>query len=337
MAATLNYPYTDSPAPGSTLPIVAGLHWVRMPLPFALDHINLWLMEDEDGVTLVDTGFGNASTREHWRTALAGRPVKRAVVTHFHPDHMGNAGWFESEDGAEVLTSERDFIWSQAMRYIPAELELDRRLAFYRQHGMDEEQIAAMAGRRNWYPQGVPTVPTRFHRLVDGQILRLGGLDWRVILTYGHAPEHVCLFAEAEQILIAGDQVLPRISPNIGVWPNEPEGEPLSRFLGSLRQLRDLPADTLVLPSHGMPFRGLRERIDDLLQHHVDRLDDVVAACRDQPLTALEVAKVLFRRELDLHQMTFAMAESIAHLNHLLVHGRLRRQDDNRQSRFHAV
>jgi glyoxylase-like metal-dependent hydrolase (beta-lactamase superfamily II) len=161
--------------------------------------------------------------------------------------------------------------------------------------------------------------------------LRIGRRQWRVITAFGHAPEHACLFSadgDGGPVLISGDQVLPRITTNVGVWGNQPEADPLAQFLRSMDKFRPLPQDTLVLPSHGRVFRGLHQRLDELQAHHAQRLAELEAAL-DTPKTAAEVLPVLFRRPLDHHQLVFAIAEAIAHLHYLWYAGRATRQRDN--------
>ena len=196
---------------------------------------------------------------------------------------------------------------------------------FFGEHGLvDPEAIAKVRGRGGYYASMVPAVPRQYRRLLDGQALRIGVNDWRCIAGYGHAPEHISLHCAALGVLISGDMVLPRISTNISVIDLEPEADPLPLFLASIARLRELPEHTLVLPSHGKPFTGLRERVDQLVQHHDRHFDEVIAACREKPCSAADLLPVLFRRKLDLHQTTFAMGEAVAHLHALAGMGRLR-------------
>ncbi len=321
-------PFATPPAPGLTNAIAPGVDWLRMPLPFRLNHINLWMLEDGDGVALVDCGFATEESRTYWGQILDGRKVSRMLVTHFHPDHIGNAGWLEQTYNAPVWMPEREFLWAYFVRNQPLAVETASVTEFQRRHGLAGEKLAAQAKRQGWYPSGVPTLPSHFTRLADGDELRIGEHLWRVIITRGHASEQACLYAEEPGLLIVADQVLPRISPNIGVhWP-EPDADPLKLFLASLDHLAELPADTLVLPSHGLPFRGLRQRIAELKSHHEGRLTAILEACRDQDQTAAELLPVIFDRALDVHDMTFAMAEAVAHVNLLWRDGRLKRTAD---------
>ena len=363
----LHYPFGDSlPAPGTALEVAPGVHWLRMPLPFALDHINLWLLRDEQegiaGWTIVDCGVDNPATRALWEqifaSQLQGLPVLRVLVTHMHPDHIGLAHWLcerwstpngpaagPSQGGASpgprrgeaASSGARDCrLWISATDWNAARIASitptgfggEAAARFYARHGLsDPESLDKVRARGNYYASMVPQVPGRFRRLMDGMLLRTGGpqaANWRCIAGYGHAPEHIALHDAAGGVLIAGDMVLPRISTNVSVIDIEPEANPLPLYLDSIARLRSLPADTLVLPSHGKPFRGLHERIAQLQQHHQDRYAEVLDACAQTPHSAAELLDLMFKRKLDLHQTTFAMGEAVAHLHALAEDGRLR-------------
>ena len=343
LEARLHYPLGDSlPAPGRAREVAPGVKWVRMPLPFALDHINLWLLRDRidgrEGWTVVDTCIARDEIRAQWEQVFAGEldglPVLRVIVTHMHPDHIGLASWLcerWSSDGGEctLWCSATDYnmarIGSQSTTGFGGEAAAD----FFRAHGLtDPHSLEKVRARSSYYPSLVPGVPRRFRRLMDGQTLSIGGRTWRCIAGYGHAPEHIALYADDLQLLISGDMVLPRISTNVSVYDIEPESDPLALFLDSLQRYLPLPVDTLVLPSHGKPFTGLHERIAQLQQHHADRLAEVLAACQARASSAHDVLGVLFPRALDLHQTTFAMGEAVAHLHRLWFSGALRRERD---------
>jgi glyoxylase-like metal-dependent hydrolase (beta-lactamase superfamily II) len=319
------------PPPGQTREIAPGIRWLRMPLPFALDHVNLWLIDEEDGYVLVDCGYGDATTRGHWRehfaSTFARRPLRRIVVTHCHPDHLGNAAWLAAHFGCPIAMTQGEFLAAHAMIGQHAGLGQADIRALFARHGMAAEHLAALAARGNHYHRGVPEAPHAFIRLLDGDTLTLGGRPWRVIGGYGHSPEHAALASGEARLLVSGDMLLPRISTNVAVWPGEPDGDPVTRFLDSLARFEALPVDTLVLPSHGPPFRGLAARVARLRAHHGERLDELHAAlvAAGAPRSADAMIPVLFRRELDLQQRFFAMGEAIAHLNHLWRAGRARR------------
>lgn len=337
---TVVYPFDGVPEPGETREVAPGVHWLRMPLPFKLDHINLWLLEDGDGWTIVDTGINSDLTRGIWEKLftgpMAGRPVTRVICTHFHPDHMGLAGWLTQRWGVSLWATLAEWLMGR-MLWLDTDHDavVAVQHAFYRRAGLDGERLEALAGRGNQYVRGVSEIPHSFHRLRDGDAIEVGGRAWRVIVGHGHSVEHACLYCAETGVLISGDQVLPRISPNVSVWPNQPDANPLALFLDNQAVFKPLPASTLVLPSHDAPFHGLHARLEQLARHHDDRLAEIEAACSREPSSAADLLPVLFSRELDLQQMSFAVGEVLAHLHHLVGLGRLARtMDDDGVERF---
>ena len=325
--SSLEYPFPEIPAPGTTLQVAPGIHWLSMPLPFQLDHINLWLMEDAGGGwTVVDTGIGNEPTRTLWEPILEGKDVKRVIVTHYHPDHAGNAAWLCQRYGAELWMTQGEYLTAHAVRTSTAGYTADAVLAVFRRNGLDEKRAAAMAGGRNRYAALVPEFPFSYRRIIEGDELRVGKRGWRAIIGHGHAPEHLSLYSAEANTLIAGDMLLSTISTNVSVWSIDPEGDPLRLFLDSVARYRDLPEDVLVLPSHGKPFRGAHRRVRALEKHHEDRLGELTEALKEKPKSACELLAVLFRRPLDAHQTFFAMGEAIAHLHYLYYAGRATRR-----------
>jgi glyoxylase-like metal-dependent hydrolase (beta-lactamase superfamily II) len=323
---------------GEPCEIVAGLYGVRLELPFALDHVNIWLCAERDGWTVIDAGLADEPTRERWRNLrrglLAERPIRRVLATHYHPDHMGLAGWLCAEAGAELWTSRTEWLTARLLAQDVSDEWVAAGRRFDHGAGLDVALIEERAARGNLYRRRVAPPPAAFRRVREGDRLRLGEVEWEVIVGRGHAPEMICLFSAERNVLIAGDQVLPRISPNVSVWPSEPEANPLAEFISSLARFRELPEDCLVLPSHGLPFRGLRARIDQLLAHHEERLAATRAACAT-PITIADLMPKLFDRPLDGHQLQFALGESIAHVNCLVDKGELtRRLDADRRLRY---
>ena len=334
----LQFPHAAAPAAGESIELVPGLRWLRMPLPFALDHINLWLLEDVDGWTIIDCGIASDVTRGLWERIFAAHApaataradarafhAPRVLVTHCHPDHAGVAHWLCQRFGATLWMSQADYLAAHAIREGVAGYTLDNLLGMFRRNGLAGADLEKMSHRGNHYRQAVPDFPQSYHRLMDGDEIGIGGRTWRVIMGYGHAPEHAALYCSELGVLIAGDMVLPKISTNVSVWAVDPDGNPLQMFLDSLERFSGLPPDTLVLPSHGLPFRGLRERVEQLQEHHSQRFEALREIC-ERPLAAYEVVPTLFQRELDTHQLFFALGEAMAHLHCLYYRGVLERR-----------
>lgn len=314
----LEYPFEQTPARGETLAIMPGIRWIRMPLPFALDHINLWLLDDAAAIVPVDSGYATDEVKSHWQAILDkdGRKTSGIVVTHCHPDHVGLAAWLAERDQAPIFMTQGEYLGAHALWQQLPGYSVEDMIAHYQRHGLDTERLDALQARGNAYRRGVPALPSAYHRMFDGDVLHIGGNEWRVIVGYGHSPEHASLFCEKLGVLISGDMLLPRISTNISVFAATPNDDPLGWFLESLHRIKDLPDDTLVLPSHGRPFRGLRARIEQLEAHHRERCDALLEAMRG-PMSAGDLLSTLFSRTLDTHQVMFAMGEAVAHLNYL--------------------
>ena len=335
----LQYPWGDElPAPGSAMEVAPGVKWLRMGLPFALNHINLWLLRDEidgrQGWSVVDCCISKDESKAQWESVFAneldGLPILRVIVTHMHPDHIGLAHWLCERWQAPLWISATDYNAARMACQSTTGFGGDASARFFAAHGLtDPEAQEKIRARTGYYPSMVPAVPPSYRRMMDGDVIVIGSgaqrTPWRCISGYGHAPEHIALYCEQTKMLISGDMVLPRISTNVSVYDIEPESNPLKLFLSSLERYRALDPDTLTLPSHGKPFRGLHTRLDQLVQHHRDRLAEVLQACSERPHSAADMLMVLFKRALDLHQTTFAMGESVAHLHALWFEGKLMR------------
>jgi glyoxylase-like metal-dependent hydrolase (beta-lactamase superfamily II) len=332
----LHYPLGDTlPAPGASLAVAPGVKWIRMALPFALDHINLWLLADEidgrRGWTVVDCCIDRAESRAQWEqvfeSQLEGLPILRVIVTHMHPDHIGLAHWLCERWNARLWISATDYSVARINTLESTGNGGKGAADFFAAHGLtDPEALAQIRNRKGYYSGLVPGLPRQYKRMQDHDVIRIGGREWRCIAGYGHAPEHIALYCDELKVLISGDMMLPRISTNVSVYEMEPEANPLAQFLESIDRFAPLPEDTLTLPSHGKPFQHLHARIRQLHDHHRDRLAEVMEACSEKPCSAHDVLPVLFKRKLDLHQTTFAMGESVAHLHMLWFAGRLSRQ-----------
>jgi glyoxylase-like metal-dependent hydrolase (beta-lactamase superfamily II) len=326
--SALAFPVPEPPAPHELLEIAPGILWARIPLPFRLDHINVYLIDDGDGWAILDTGLGNEATRAIWEAmaggALAGRRFTRLIVTHHHPDHIGLAGWLCERFGVPLLTSETAYLFCQNVSLSPGALDAKPYRDFYLRHGLDEGVTQRVATQGHAYLKMVSGLPPTFERLVAGDTLQIGGRSFDVLTGNGHAPEQVMLYCAADNIFLAADQVLAKITPNISVWAVNPKGDPLGLYLRSLGELRQrLPVDTLVLPGHQLPFYGLHTRAGELIAHHEKRCAMIAEACRAASHSAAELVPVLFPRQLDPHQMSFAFSETLAHVNYMLRRGEL--------------
>ncbi len=341
LESRLHYPFGDvMPEPGHSLVVAPGIQWLRMGLPFALNHINLWLLLDNidgvDGWTVVDCCIDKPESRAQWEqvfvNALEGLPILRVIVTHMHPDHIGLAHWLCERWGVAMWISATDYNVARMACMSATGFGGAAAASFFAAHGLvDEKSQTMLKARTNYFPSLAPAVPPSFHRMMDGDVIQIGSAQtgkwsWRCISGFGHAPEHIALYCDEAKILLGGDMMLPRISTNVSVYDNEPESNALKLFLQSIDKFATCAPETLTLPSHGKPFIGLHERIKQLHDHHRDRLAEVLEACQIQACSAADVLPVMFKRELDLHQTTFATGEVVAHLHFLWFSGQLKRE-----------
>ena len=329
-ALALTFPFPTPPEAGQAIEVAPGILWLRLALPFRLDHVNIYLLEDGPGYAVIDTGIGDAATQAIWETLLAGplqaRPITRIIATHCHPDHVGMAGWLCERTGAPLLMSQTEYLTGLNIHLDPEALSEEPYRSFYLGQGLDADVTASLLTLGHRYLRMVTGLPRTFRRLIAGETLRLGTRDFEVLSGGGHSPEQVMFYCSDDRILLCADQVLARISPNISVQAMDPQGDPLGIFLRSLADLkRRLPDDALVLPGHNLPFVGLHPRVDELAAHHAARCDAIFEACRKRAHTAAELLPVVFRRPIDdPHQMAFAFSEVLAHVNLMLREGRLR-------------
>jgi glyoxylase-like metal-dependent hydrolase (beta-lactamase superfamily II) len=329
-ASQLIHPYPAPPAPGAAIEVAPGILWARLPLPFRLDHINLYFVDDGDGWAAIDAGIASQASREAWDALLAGplhgRRLTRLIVTHAHPDHIGLAGWLTERFNIPLLTSQTAYLDCLLLSLDPGRLEAKVYRDFYRHNGLDDETNGRLSTLGHGYLRMITPLPVTFERLVAGDRLGVGSRDFAVLSGDGHAPEQIMLHDAAANIFFPADQVLAKISPNVSVSPVDPDGDPLGLYLRSLRALRaSVAPDALTLPGHGLPFFGLHHRIDDLIAHHDARCRALLEACRETPRSPAELLGVIFSRDLDPHQMGFAFNELLAHINFMLREGTLRR------------
>ena len=327
-APALIFPQPQPPEPGKLIAIAPGVQWLRLPLPYRLDHVNVYLIEDNDGWTVLDTGLGTDACRMAWQAVLsgpmAGQRLTSMIVTHYHPDHVGLAGWLAERFRLPLSMPRPEYLYSLALQYAPGDLGAEMHRPFYRRHGLSQQVTDAVLSRGHEYLRRTTGVPTTYHRIQHGDRLRIGARAFQVITGGGHALEQAMLYRREERLFFAADQVIARISPNVSVHAMEPDLDALGIYLRSLSGLRDSVApDVLVLPGHGLPFYGLHERITELIEHHGQRCDAIAKACQQQPLSVADIVPQVFQRELDEHQTGFAFGEVLAHVNHMLGGDRL--------------
>lgn len=326
-----------TPESGGYLDLYPGIRWIRLPLPFELNHINVWLLQDQDGWTLVDTGLNADIVREAWEnlflSALDDKPIRRIIITHYHPDHMGLAKFLWDKFQPELLmTAETEANTRFLLRGADAG-EAGAIQAFCRLHGIDrvEQYTDFVTGAR--YRKIISGLPEAVCRLAADTLLSIGVDDWRPIIANGHAPGHASLYSAGRGLLIAGDQVLPGISPNISVTATNRDEDALQAYLHSMQRFIELDVDTKVMPSHGKVFTGLHARVNEIVAHHHERLDSVLALC-ERPLSLTEVAQGMFRKKLDGADYVLALGEALSHLMYLHYRGEMEIIADNGTRRF---
>lgn len=326
-------PFPAPPAEGAAIEVAPGILWMRMPLPMALDHVNVYALADGAGWTLVDTGLDSRRGRAIWQQLLAGplqgRPVLRVIGTHHHPDHIGLAGWFVGQ-GATLAMSRTAWLMARMLVLDEQPLPTPEVLEFWRRAGMPQPMLERRAQERPFnFCDAVHPLPLGFSRLSEGQDLRIGDRRWRVAMGHGHAPCHVTLWSQHDDLVIGGDQLLPGISPNLGVYATEPEADPVAEWLESCARLSTFARATqLVLPGHNLPFTGLPFRLGQLIQNHHNALARLTEGLREGPRTAVECFDLLFRRPVAEAEFGLALVEAVAHLNHLHCAGLIRPQPE---------
>ncbi len=325
------YPLGAPPAPGEAVQAAPGVLWLRLPLPMQLNHINVYAIEDGDGWAVIDTGIRTPESVSGWEAALAGplggRPVTRVICTHMHPDHIGLAGWLCERFDAPLLMTRLEYVTAR-MLVADTGPAPESGADFWRAAGWAEDQIGRYRQTYGMFGKGVAPLPAVYQRLSEGDVLSIGGRDWTVVVGDGHSPEHACLWRKADGVLISGDQILPRISSNVSVWPTEPLADPLRDWLTSLDRLGDLlPQETFVLPGHGEPFTGVLPRIEALKRGHAVSLKRLERTLKT-PSRAVDVFGALFARPVDGGLLGMATGEAVAHLNYLAGQGRARRDRD---------
>lgn len=327
----IRYPWDTPPAEGEAIEVASGVLWMRLPLPMKLDHVNIYALDDGDSWTVIDTGFDTGKSRDIWKVLMAGplqgKPVSRVIVTHHHPDHIGLAGWFQTEFNAELWTTRTSWLMGRMLQLDEEAVPSQETLAFWRSAGMEQSIYAKRASQRPFnFSDIVAPMPVGYRRIKQGDVIRIGGRDWDVHIGNGHAPEHATFWSRDDNLVISGDQILPSISSNLGVFPTEPDADPVGEWLESCERLSAFARDDqLVLGGHKTPFTGLPVRMRQLINNHHGALDRLASYLED-PKTAGECFTPLFKRSIGEAEYGLALVEAIAHLNHLFHVGVVTRQ-----------
>lgn len=333
-ARGLSFPWEEPPAPAEHIEVAEGVLWIRLPLPMALDHVNVYALDDGDGWTIVDTGVRSKKSIAIWEGllngALRGKPVHRVIATHHHPDHIGMVGWLMAR-GAAFATSRTAWLLSRMLILDVEEEVTPQAIDFWRAAGMDEEIIEKRSGERPYnFADMCAPIPIGYTRLQEGDTLKAGGRTWDIYTGGGHAPEHLTFWSRDDGLVLAGDQIISSISPNIGVYATEPEADPVADWIASCEKFEALAReDHIVLSGHKRVFKGLPFRMKQLKDNHVKGLERLEAFLRE-PKTAAETFPVLFKRKIDGGTYGLALVEAVAHLNHLHQAGRITREKDAR-------
>jgi glyoxylase-like metal-dependent hydrolase (beta-lactamase superfamily II) len=322
--------HEQPPASGKVIKVADGLLWGRLPLPFRLNHVNVWFLKEDDGWTAVDSGCDTEEIRANWetllKTALGGKPLVRHVATHGHTDHIGLSGWLVERFDIPFVSTLTEWLMPQ-VRVLEGQgglrPEVERHL---KSLACADDMIDRLKRDRHWAGALIYPMPASLERIRNGEEVTFGKRSWRVITAGGHASEHASFYCASDNILIAGDQILPRISPMIGVWSEQPHANPLAEYLTSLDRFRSLPEDTLVLPSHGLPFLGLHRRVDQLQEHHRQRLTQL-EDMMDEARNGMELATGLFKKAVHEGHARLALAETLAHINYLIADNRVLRSE----------
>ena len=320
----LEFPWGDWPEDGTARAIAPGILWARLPLPFRLNHVNVWLIEEADGWTVIDTGCATPEIMAVWEQLLAGPmrggKIVRVIVTHGHVDHVGLAGWLVESFDTDFVGTFGEWVWARLAHTHDVPNSRTTHHSYLVRHGFGQEVADTLVKNRQRFVDLSQPIPGWITEIRDGDAVSFGGRNWRVIVTRGHAFEHASFYDAASNILIAGDHLLPRISPMIAVSEMMPRSDPLGDYLASFPQFDGVPANALVLPSHGLPYRGIRERIEELREHHRRRLDETVEFLRETS-TALALSRALFPHVEGPDNIGFALGETLAHVNYLVDRG----------------
>tara|TARA_B110000438_G_scaffold300088_1_gene351675 strand:- start:13939 stop:14985 length:1047 start_codon:yes stop_codon:yes gene_type:complete len=324
---TLEYPFSKRPPNGDVLEVSPNLYWLRMPLPIALNHINLWLLEGKNGWTIIDSGMANDESKEVWinlfETLFKGKSLEKLLITHMHLDHSGLAGWLSDHWNLDPYFTEKEYQETQILSEGIEKSQEFIALDFYKSCGYDDASIKRYLERVSYRKTLVTPLNRGYNRIRDKEIITLGDHEWEIMIATGHSPEHACLYSKENNIFVCGDVLLPRITPNISVRPFHAESNPLNDWINSLKEIKErVPDDALILPSHGYPYYGAHKRIDSIVEDHMDKLKSLHKFCKHSK-NVIEVFPALFANEINENALILAVGESLAHLNYLIGEGKM--------------
>ena len=333
MESKVDYIFGDKlPVPLEPIEVAEGILWFRLPMPIALDHINIYLLDDGDSWVLIDTGLGDTRSIEIWtnilRKYLSKRPIQKIIVTHFHPDHVGLAGWLIERTDAEFWMTQIEWLSARQAYLTIDSAASDTMCAFYKKANLKLDLIEIYDDIGNDYRSMVTPIPPEYDRIEHSTSFKIGDRIWKPVFGSGHSPDHVSFYCEKDRIMLGGDMLLPRITPIIAVWWQEPNADPLKGYIEFLKNLGSVGSDALILPAHNRPYKELQTRVADLISHHNERLEITYEACKNEN-SAEAIMQELFTRKLDPFQTRFAIGETIAHINNLIKKGTLKRRLDD--------
>jgi glyoxylase-like metal-dependent hydrolase (beta-lactamase superfamily II) len=329
--AGVRFPWPEAPGPGEIIEVAEGVLWARIGLPNRLNHVNIYLLDDGDAWTVIDTGFRNKMCLEHWDLLragpLKGRRLWRVVGTHHHPDHIGLVGRMMREDGVEFWTTRTAYILARMLQLDHHEHHPPEQIAHWKRGGTPPHLVEEFSRETPFnFSRTVDPLPLGYRRIVEGEVIRMGGRDWDVRMGDGHAPEHATFWSRDDDLVIVGDQAIPGISSNLGVQPTEPEADPVGDWLESCeRLLRHAREEHVALPGHKPVFTGLPLRFEQLISNHHTAIDRLRGHLTDWR-TAVECFVPIFGREIGPPVYGLAMNEALGHLNHMHRTGEAERE-----------
>lgn len=338
----LVFPHLEMPDFGEPFEIADGVYWIRLPLLGPLKWINVWLIKDGDGFALVDTGINSPECFEAWQKIktefLKDCKITKVIITHMHPDHVGLAGYICQEYNVKMYMSRLEYVTCKMLVGDTGRPAPEAGVDFYRAAGWDEVSLANYRQRFGGFGQMVYHLPDIFERLSDGQIIKIGDEDWRIITGTGHSPEHCCLYNSSLNMIISGDQILPKISSNISVFPTEPNANPMADWINSCTKLLNtLPESVFVLPSHNAPFYGVRYRLNELIEHHERALLRLKEFIFEKEARAVDCFSILFKKPISGSNFYMATGEALSHLNYLLFENYIKVENRDGVNYYSAI